>query len=429
MRLLVDLIYAVVAIAALPFWARKARGGWGERFGRVEPPPEKKRPRLLIHAVSVGEVNLIRGLVERLLEETEVLVSVTTDTGHARAKGLFGGREHEGLVVRRFPLDFSRCVRRFLDAVEIDAAALVELEVWPNFIRSCERRRIPVCIVNGRLSARSFRGYRLLRSPLRRTFARLRLVCAQDDAYAERFVAMGVSPTRVKTLGSMKWDSEPRPDADLRARADRLAWSLGIDRSRPLIVAGSTAPDEHALLRDATPEGTQLLCAPRRPEWFDEAARALPGCVRRSQTDGRRPGAPPVESDLFLLDTIGELREAYLLADVAVVGRSFGSLYGSDPMEPGALGKPVVIGPSVEDFRSIVDAMLAERAIVQTDLAGLGEALRRLLEDEGERHALGERAAACVEARRGATDAHAAALRRILDEAVADRRERSRPSR
>jgi len=406
MPLLLDLVYVVVAIVAIPFWARKGRSGWRERFGRTTPLPEKGRSRLLIHAVSVGEVNLIRLLVERLAEEFEIVVSVTTDTGIARARQLFGGREH-GVWVVRTPLDASFAVRRFLDATRPDVVALVELEVWPNFLIACGRRDIPVAVVNGRLSERSFKRYRLIRALIAPFFRRLAFAAAQDEAYAERFRALGVPTERVQVLGSMKWDAAEL--AESVEGAERLAAEMGIDRARSLIVAGSTAPDEHALLRDARPPGAQLLCAPRRPEWWDPAAEVLAGCVRRSN---REKGNGRV--DLFLLDTIGELRQAYALADVVVVGRSFGELYGSDPMEPAALGKAVVMGPACEDFRAAVEALREAGGLIQTTREELAGVLTSLIEDPERRARLAEAARRCVEKRQGATDRHAALLRTLL---------------
>lgn len=404
MGFLLDLIYCVVALVTAPWWLRRSRGGWRERFGRIDALPAPPRPRILLHAVSVGEVNLLRPLVSRLAQDVEVVVSATTDTGIARARQLYG--DERGVWVTRYPLDASWAVRRFLNAVRPDAVALVELELWPNFARECRRRTIPLAIINGRLSDRSVNGYRRARPALGRWFGSLAFCAVQDDVYRDRFLSVGVEPAKCIVAGTMKWDAAEVADAI--NGMDELAESLGIDRGRLLIVAGSTAPDEHALLHAATPPNVQLLCAPRKPEWFDQAESDLPECVRRSRGEAR-PGA-----DRFLLDTIGELRKAYALADVVVVGRSFGDLYGSDPMEPAALGKPVIIGPSVADFQTTVDTMKAAGAIVQTTRDGLKSALHELIHDEGKRRELGVRARACVLQNQGATAKHAAMLLKLV---------------
>jgi 3-deoxy-D-manno-octulosonic-acid transferase len=399
-----DAAYTLLAAAASPWWARKARGGWGERMGRIDPlPPKGGRPRVVIHAVSVGEVNALRPLIPLLAGEAEPVVAVTTDTGIERARALFGAV----CPVVRYPLDFSRCVRRFLDATSPDLIALVELEVWPNLIRQARARGVPVAVINGRLSARSFRGYRRLRPVLRRTFASLSLAAVQDETYRRRFVAMGVEPERCVVTGSMKWDAVEigAGDGGPGERALAIAAEMGIDRSRPLVVAGSTAEGEEALISASCPEGVQLLCAPRKPERFDEAAAAMPGCVRRS-----RPGSGDPAGGRFLLDTIGELGSAYELADVVVLGRTFTPLRGSDPTEPIALGKPVVMGPSAENFASVVEALEAVGAIERAEAGDLAGVLARLMGDEEGRRSMVRRGLACVRSQRGASVRHASAL-------------------
>ena len=301
-----------------------------------------------------------------------------------------------------------------------DAVLLCELEVWPNFSEACVERGIPLAVVNGRLSARSFRGYfrgRVLLSPM---FRRLAAVGAQDHAYAQRFVQMGVPPSRVTVTGTMKWDTAEI--ADHVPGAEDLARELGIDRGRPLIVAGSTAPEEHALLHAATPAGVQLLCAPRKPEWFDRAAQDLPGCVRRSQRDAQKGG---LGRDRFLLDSIGELRRAYALADVVVIGRSFGSLHGSDMMEPAALGRCIVTGPRTEDFAATADALRAGGGIVEATRESLARVLADLVADPARRAACGCAARDVVRAHQGATARTAELAQRVIAQSQARRMESS----
>ena len=398
-----DAIYAGLAVVTAPWWMRKSRGNWGERFGKIAPVASRgDSPRVLLHAVSVGEVNALRTLVPLLAVDAHVIVSVGTDTGIARARELFAPPPASPAPPRcdvvRYPVDFSRSVRRFLDATRPDVVALVELELWPNFVRECGRRRVPVCVINGRLSERSFRGYRRLRAWMGRTFGALAFAAVQDEAYAERFRAMGVARDRCFVTGSMKWDAAKIEDTVPGAEA--LARDLGIDGSRPLIVAGSTGPGEESLLHGACPAGAQLLCAPRKPERFDEAAAALPGCVRRSRGERRA-------ADRYLLDTIGELRAAYALADVVVVGRSFGDLFGSDPIEPITLGKATVIGPAVSDFSSVVGEFERAGGIERATRETLAAVLRELLADAARRTVLAERGRACIRSHQGASAAHA----------------------
>jgi 3-deoxy-D-manno-octulosonic-acid transferase len=416
-----DLGYLVAAGVLSPVWMQKARGGWGERLGKVDGETAarlggaRSRPRVLIHAVSVGEVSALRSLVPMLAQDLDVVVSATTDTGIARARALYG----ESATVVRYPLDLSWAVRRFLDVVQPDAVALTELELWPNFLRACGDRGIPVGVINGRLSERSFRNYHKLRGAVGGMFRRLEFAAVQDEAYATRFEAMGVQPERCLLTGSMKWDNARVGDgaAGAGVRAGELAQNLGLDRSRPIVVCGSTGPGEEALLRGAIEGacgglGVQLVCAPRKPERFDEAAEVLSPCVRRSVTEAGEAGAPG--QDRFLLDTIGELGTLYALADVVVVGRSFGDLYGSDPTEPIGLGKATVIGPRVGDFESIVAAFEAGGGIVRATREDVGVVVRGLLEDTGRRAELGECGRAVILGQQGASERHAGLIRGLV---------------
>jgi 3-deoxy-D-manno-octulosonic-acid transferase len=336
-----------------------------------------------------------------------VVLSATTDTGFARAQQLFGQR----IAVVRYPLDAGFAVERFLDRIRPTLVALMELEAWPNFIESCRRRGIPVGVVNGRLSERSFTRYRFARPVLRSMFGSLAFVCAQTDAYADRFVAMGTPRDRVQVTGTMKWDTAQVADQVEGSYA--LAAAMGIDMSRPLVVAGSTAPDEEAMLHAIVPSGTQLLCAPRRPEWFDIAAAAMPGCVRRS-----RGGGSPA-SDRFLLDTIGELRKAYALATVVVVGRSFGELHGSDMMEPVALGKATLIGPRYGDFVDTAEKLVAAGGLRVTSRHEIARDLAALLADAPAREDMARAGRTVIAREQGATARHAALLSHLLLQGVA----------
>lgn len=403
-----DLIYLPLAILTAPWWMGKKRSGWRERFGAIQPLPAKTRPRIMLHGVSVGETNALRELVPLLTPDVDVLVTATTDTGLARAKDLYGS----ACSVARYPLDLSWSVDKFLDTAKPDVVALVELEVWPNFVKACHARNIPICIINGRLSERSFRGYSRIRRMFRASLRRLEFIACQDADYSARFEALGAAPNAILLTGSMKWDSA-RPASigatgTLVPGAAELASELGIDMGKPLIVAGSTGPGEEAILHAACPPGVQLLCAPRKPERFDEAAAALPGCVRRST---RAAGSA---SGRFLLDTIGELRKAYALADVAVVGRSFGDQYGSDPIEPIALGKPTVIGPAVADFAQIVAAFERGDGIRRATRETLPEVLRTLLTAPESRADLAARGLEVIRANQGASIRHAELVKGLV---------------
>jgi 3-deoxy-D-manno-octulosonic-acid transferase len=428
-----DLAYAAAAVASSPLWGYrllrtgKWRTDWPSRFGHTHLSPTD-RPTLLIHAVSVGEVNATRRLVDELTarhrDDLRIVISATTDTGIARARQLYETR-HE---VVRYPLDFTRSVRRFLDAVAPDAVALMELELWPTFIGECVKRDIPVAVINGRLSARSFATYRRFRPMLRGMFASLSAAAVQDEAYAARFATMGVPADRIKVMGTMKWDTEVIED-DVPGSAE-LAAEMGINRDRPVIVCGSTGPGEEKMfvealagLADSAGRAAQLIIVPRKPERFDEAAAAMGSPVRRTQA---RTGLPSGASrqvpspkqhaagNLFLIDTMGEQRKAYALADVAVVGRSFCPLYGSSVTEPIALGKPTVVGPNTSDFADTMAKLLAGDGIIQLpDINRLRETVALLLGTERGRQ-LASNGRDVILSQQGATQRHATLLDGLL---------------
>ncbi|MBM43430.1 MAG: hypothetical protein CMJ36_00235 [Phycisphaerae bacterium] len=413
MRWLVDLSYVVAMLVSAPIWlTRMIRRGrmrtdWGGRFGRTPTSAARSSEtgtRVLLHAVSVGEVNAIRGLVATLSASGhDVVVAVTTDTGFQRASALFGQRHQ----VVRYPLDLSWSVNRFLDAIQPDVVALVELEVWPNFTAACRRRAIPVLIINGRLTLRSVRRYGRFAPFIRPMFSRVSWVGAQDQAIADRFRQLGIAPDRIEVAGNMKWDNARL--AEGIDGSEELREAMGIDPDRPLVVAGSTAPDEHALIRDAIPEGCQLLCAPRRPEWFDDAAGVLEGCARRSR------GEQGSSSGRYLLDTIGELSQAYALADVVIVGRSFGSLHGSDVTEPIGLGVATIVGPAVSDFSSMVSLLVEAGGLVQATRDELPGTVSNLLAHEDARRELAQRGRAAIRSQQGATERFATAIADALE--------------
>lgn len=432
-----DLAYLLAGLASAPLWGwrlwrtGKWRTDWGARFGRIPPLPPAPRT-LLLHGVSLGEINATRSLVRALREldpGLRIVLSATTDTGFARARALYDA-EHP---VVRFPFDLTPAVRGFLDSIRPDAVALMELELWPTFMDECQMRRIPVAVVNGRLSPRSFRRYRRVRPLVHSMFARVEVAAVQTEEYAARFRALGTRPDRVHVVDNLKWEvplpgdapstGEGRPSGEGVAGAASsasasgtpaaLAAALGIDRTRPLVVGGSTAPGEEAMLAEALPTQVQLLLAPRRPERFEAVAAAFPGVIRRtSHPDGTERRVDP-STRVFLLDTLGELGNAYALADVAVVGRSFVPGYGgSDPIEPAARGRPVVIGPDHGNFAEVVEAFREGGAILVADHPG--KAAAALLADPAEAFTLATRGMEVIRRHRGAASRTAALLLSLL---------------
>ncbi len=442
-----DLIYFQLALLYLPYLLyqmivlKKNRRGWRERFGYVKRRVGS-RPCIWIHAVSLGEVNATRRLVEeieRRLPAYEVVVSATTDTGYAAAC-----RHYHPKQVFRYPLDFSFVVGRVLDRIRPDAVVLMELEVWPNLVALATRRGIPIGIANGRVTeARSMRRFRrpILRGLSRRMFGRIAWTGAQDPTYADRFAELGVPRERLTVTGTMKYDTAVM--ADGVPGDERLAQALGLCREAPLVVAGSTGPGEEALVLDAYAAlrgdhpDLQLAIVPRKPERFDEVARLMSsrGLAFRRRSEhpdgvgggpagrGAVGGGEGASPRVVLGDTVGELRKFYALADCVFVGRSLVPMGGSDMTEVAGLGRAMCFGPHVENFADVAEKLTAADAAVQLGGAeDLAPALRRAVEDKEWARAVGERARDVVRRNTGATkktvDLLCASLGRSADHPV-----------
>ncbi|MBL8840464.1 MAG: 3-deoxy-D-manno-octulosonic acid transferase [Planctomycetes bacterium] len=409
---LYDGLFLLFLLFAAPWFALRAlrdrglRESLGGRFG-AGPRRAGARPCIWVHGVSVGEIKAARLLVTQLAAarpDHDLVVSSTTSAGFALAKRLFP----EQLVVQ-FPLDLRWIVRRVLDRVRPDLIVLVELEIWPNLMAEAQRRSIPVVIVNGRVSARSFKGYRLL-SRLLPQFELIRRYAVQSEEYAERLRALGVPDAQVEVTGNLKYDTlrTELPEAQLVATRALL----GLAADAPLIVAGSTHAGEEELFvqelaawERAAP-ATRLLIAPRHVERVGEVVRTIERMGRQAArlTEVRARGAPPPAHAVLVADTIGELETFYALARVAFVGGSLVERGGHNMLEPAALGVATLYGPSTENFRAEV-ALLAERGggEVVAERGALAAAISRYLVDPAAARAQGERGRAAVAAIRGGT--------------------------
>jgi 3-deoxy-D-manno-octulosonic-acid transferase len=400
--------------------------------------PSGGGPCVMIHAVSLGEINATRALVTQLAAarpDLRFLVTVTTDTGWARARELYGSDARVALA--RYPLDLSGPIGRLLDRQRPAAVVLMELEVWPNFVRHCGRRGIPVLLVNGRVTASSFRGYRLGGPLVRLMFWRLSDVCVQDAPYAERFRALGARPDAVRVTGTMKFDTAQV--GDRVAGEAELAEAVGLVPGRgPVWVCGSTGPGEEAVVLSAyrqllaTHPTLRFVIVPRHPERFDAVAELIRqhgfAVVRRSETkrassrdSSRGPltaGSSPDSTlssanppAVVLGDTMGELRTFYSLAGVVLVGRTLVDLgprqRGSDMIEPAALGRPVLVGPWTHNFADAVRQFRQADAMVElASAAEVVPAVAKLLTDSAAATAMGARAREVVRAQQGATARH-----------------------
>ena len=425
-----DIAYAAGLAATAPGWLAhpkpraKVLNALGQRMGHVRPR-EGGGPAVLIHAVSLGEMNATVELVKQVRAarpDVAAVVSVTTAAGWERGRQLYPVAS--GVQVVRFPLDFSVAVNHLLDAVRPDVVVLMEGELWPNFLLQCERRGTPVVLVNGRVTPSSFRNYQRAGRVTAAMLGRLSAVCVQDAAYAEQFRRLGTPADRVSVTGTMKFDTALVAD---HAPGERpLAAAVGLTGDAPVWVCGSTGPGEEELVLDAYAKlraqipDLRLVIVPRHPQRFDAVAdliRSRFPLLRRST--GATTGATTGDRPVILGDTMGELRTFYGLATVVFVGRSLldggHRQRGSDMIEPAALAKPVAVGPWTHNFADAVRAFGAADAMAEVaDGPALVRTVRGWLTDPVDAARLGRRAQDVVRRTRGATARHVEQVLRYL---------------
>jgi 3-deoxy-D-manno-octulosonic-acid transferase len=438
MPYLLNVVYLLLGLMASPVLVYKVlttgkyrRGMACKLTGRVKissrhpviPSPRQLRrpPVIWFHGVSVGEIHLLRQVVSafRLRHPRwQCVISTTTDTGFDEACKHFAD-----LDVTWWPLDFSWAVDRALRRVKPALVVLAEGELWPNFLLAARRRRVPVAVINARMSPGSFRHYRLLGRFGRRMLAPIGLVAAQTEDYAANYRALGMAPERVRVTGSVKYDGVV---ADRRnPRTLELGRLLGIAAGDRVWVCGSTQAPEETIaigifrrLKQAEPN-LRLILVPRQRERFEEVAgllrRAGQAFLRRSEISVPARS----RSEVILVDTIGELSAVWGLADLAFVGGSLdGRRGGQNMIEPAAYGVPVLFGPHVWNFRAPAASLVAAGAALQVaDATGLKDALRRLLADPVRRHGMGIAGQRFVQQQQGATEQTV----RLLDELLADK--------
>ncbi|MDT4897988.1 MAG: 3-deoxy-D-manno-octulosonic-acid transferase [Acidobacteriota bacterium] len=422
MYFLYSLLLTLGVIALLPrfvvdaFRHGKYVQGWRERLGRLPAIETEGRPVIWLHCVSVGEAQAARPLARAILDKFPshtLVVSTTTLTGQRIARDVFRG---DAAAVIYFPFDWAWTVRRSLRAVNPDIVLIMETELWPNFLRECRKRGVNVAIVNGRLSHRSFRRYRIIRRFSKRIVNDLDLALMQTDGDAERMRALGLAHEHVFVSGNVKFDASD--DARGQALFNELRERFHFGDGRPLIVAASTHSPEERIILEAFKqlrsmpgrEQTRLLIAPRHPERFTEVAALLESSgfvwTRRSEPGSEHDYA----CDVVLLDSIGELRAVYPLASIVFVGGSLTPTGGHNILEPAMAGVCTVTGAHTFNFTAIVRDFLEADALIQlpalseedTPLA-LMNVFRGLLANDERRLAIGGRARAVLERNRGAT--------------------------
>lgn len=426
MGILLDAIYAAGLAVTSPVWLYKMvrhgryRNNMGESlFGSV-PIRYGLQPIIWIHGVSLGEVNAARTLVEELhsqLPDYRVVISSTTDTGMAAAKRLFAP-DH---WVFRWPFDFTVAVSRALSRLRPDLVVLIEGEVWPNFLAACNRRDVPVVVVNGRMSAdKGYPRYKKLGPIAKWLFNRLTAIGVQDESYVELYRSLGVDADKVRTTGMMKFDSAVL--ADRIDGQDELAAAMGLSETDKLIVAGGTGPGEEKLLLEmfarlkASHGDARLAIVPRKPERFEEVARLIASAGYEIARRSKRPDGTnqPLPAGVVILgDTMGELRKFYALGSCVFVGRSLVPMGGSDMIEAAALARPTAFGPHTFNFPQ-ADALAANGCVRVADVGELEHKFDAWLSDPTAAAAAGKAAQDYVRSQQGATRRNVEMICRIL---------------
>lgn len=393
----------ILALLATRAWREPGyRAAWLQRFGLC--PPQVPQGAIWLHAASVGEVQAVAALVRELRTaqpDVPLVLTTMTPAGAAHARRLFGLE----VACTCLPFDYPHAVALFLRALRPRLAVVVEMELWPNLFAGLRRHRVPLLLVNARLSAASARNYRRVRPLIAGVLACPQAIAAQTRQHARRLVCLGAPPERVHVAGNLKFDVTLPPSA--REQGEALRALMGGER--PVWIAASTREGEEERILEAFAQVQEqlpdalLILVPRHPDRFAEvAARVRQGGFNMTtRSSGALPGA---ETSVFLGDTMGELPVYYAAADLAFVGGSLVPMGGQNVLEPAALGMPVVVGPSTFNFEAAAAQLVARDAMVRVaDVHELAATVVSLLGHPERRAAMGRQGCALIDANRGAT--------------------------
>lgn len=428
MMLAYSLLLTLVFIVLSPLFLlrrQKYAAGFSQRLGNYPEFKHDGRKVIWLHCVSVGETNAARPLVDELksnFPDHRLIISTTTLTGKTLAQNIFKDKTD---AVFYFPFDWKFSVRKALANYKPSIVLLMETEIWPRFIREAKRSGAKIAIVNGRLSEKSFQRYKKVGRFVKNILAYVDLALMQDESDADRILSLGMDVKKVTVTGNLKFEIdldeyESKLTSDLRER-------FGFFGDKPLIVAASTHnPEEKWVLESLDGVNgfvSRLLIAPRHPERFDEVAKLLDESAYRYVRRTDKPSKKDKNADVILLDSIGELRAVYPLAEIVFVGGSLIPHGGQSILEPASVGKAIVTGPYTINFAAAIKEFLESDAILQTSEViqefqtseRLYEMFTLLLENESRRHELGQNAAALMgKTNRGASARTVSAVRPLL---------------
>jgi len=423
MFIVYDLIFLIFALISLPVYLLRGKlnRSFFSRLGFLPAGLKLNRP-IWIHAVSVGEVKAVAGLVEGLRKKypgKKFVISTVTPTGNKVARGII----KEGDLLIYLPLDISFIISRVVDKINPLLFILTETEIWPNLLSCLYRRKIPVVTVNGRISDSSFRGYSLIKFLIKPILGKITLFCMQSKIDGQRIERLGVDKERIRVTGNMKFDLSLNLSAGINSPHYRQ--KLGLKFQDKLLVAGSTHKGEDeviinaykCLLRDF-PE-LKLLIAPRHPE----RSRSVGQCIIKNSFTpvyiseiSASPGAE-IKNSVFVLDLIGELANFYKIADIVFMGGSLVRKGGQNILEPASLGKPVLFGPHMFNFRDISRVFLKNKAAVMVRNGDeLAVKIKELLSDCKQAEEMSSRGMSLISENAGATERNLELIRKFIEE-------------
>lgn len=426
MGIIYNIIFISLAFFYIPVFLirKRKRRGVAFRFG-VYPKALidrlKERENIWIHAVSVGETMAVSSLIRRLRSSYpgyRLVITTVTETGNSVAKRLAG----ENDIVLFLPFDITFIIRRVIAYIRPSLLIIAETELWPNLIREADKSKVPVMLINGRISDRSFKGYAFLRFMIAPILRKITLFLMQTDTDRERIIYLGAEDSKVRSSGNIKFDNSLFVDLSDDEKKELYSY-LNIKKGEKLLVAGSTHTGEEEAVVEAFKSlknqfnSLRLLIAPRHVERTSDIEDIVAGYnlkpVRVSELMAERDTAS--SEKIFILDTIGHLKNFYSIADVVFMGGSLVRKGGQNMIEPAVFAKPIIFGPYTFNFRDITELFLRKKAaLMVNDASSLKEAIASLLRDPALCKSLGERAKRIVEENRGATDITMKAIEGIL---------------
>jgi len=405
-----NLIFLLFAIMYLPVYIlrRKFHRGFLLRLGFLPKDLAQDRP-IWVHAVSVGEVMAVRGLIEELRNVypgKKFVISTVTPTGNKIAHSI----AKMGDFVTYLPLDLGFIVRSVIDRINPSIFIIAETEIWPNLISYLYRKNIPIITVNGRISDRSFKGYLIIKLLLKAILEKITLFCVQTERDAKRLIFLGVLEDKIKITGNMKFDIKDytgfkKDHIDYRSK-------LKLDSGDRLFVAGSTHPGEEETILEVYKRiqidfpNLKLLIAPRHPERAKDITQIVSRFGFRAVFISALSSecSTCIAKPVFILDAVGELISFYNIADIVFVGGSLIKKGGHNILEPASLAKPILFGPYMFNFRDIADLFLSNRAAKMVfNQEELKTNIVDLLNNPSEAIELGQRALQLILANQGAT--------------------------